>query len=69
MILLGLGRHCDLKLRHLDGVIHYDIFFTLMASIRGFKCFQSFTFKHSRFDILTIAHCDTNNLNRYEGCI
>ena len=45
-----ITRSWVLRPRRINDVIYSDTFFSSICSIRGYKCFQLFAFKHSKFD-------------------
>ena len=58
-----------LRPHRINDVMYSDTFFASIKSIRGFKCFQMFAFKNSKFDRLTLVHKEASAPEAYEECI
>jgi len=43
-----------LRPRRINDVCYSDTFFSAVVSIRGFKCFQMFAFKYSKFNVVKL---------------
>jgi hypothetical protein len=51
--------------RRLSDRMYSDTFFSSLPSIRGFKCFQMFAFKQSKFDKIHLMRKESQNHEKY----
>ena len=58
-----------LRPRRIDDVMYSDTFFSNITSIRGFKCFQLFTYKYSKFERIELMKRKANAPEAYEDVI
>ena len=55
-----------LRPRHIDNVLYSDTFFSYVCAIRGYKYFQMFAFKHSKFERIHLMWREANAPKAYE---
>ena len=54
-----------LRPRRIDDVMYSDIFFSNITSIRGYKCFQIFAYKYSKFEWIELMKREANAPEAY----
>ena len=55
--------------RRIDDSMYSDILFSNVTSIRGFECFQLFSYKYSKFEIIELMNQEVNTPESYEDVI
>ena len=58
-----------LQPRRINDICYSDTFFSSICSIRGYKCFQLFAFKHSKFDRIHLMRREASAPDAYEDTI
>ena len=58
-----------LRPRRINDVCYSDTFFSSICSIRGYKCFQLFAFKHSKYDKISLMRREASAPEAYEDLI
>ena len=59
----------SLRPRRIDGVMYSGTLFSNITSIRGFECFQLFTYKYSKFERIELMKREENVPEAYEDVI
>ena len=55
--------------RRIDDVMYSDTFFSNITSVRGYKCFQLFAYKYSKFERIQLMKREANAPEAYEDVI
>jgi len=58
-----------LRPKRINDICYSDTFFSSTVSIRGYKCFQMFAFKHSKFNVIKLMRCEAQAPEAYEDLI
>ena len=62
-------RTWPLRPRRIDDVMYSDTFFSNIKSVRGYKCFQLFAYKYSKFERVHLMKREANAPEAYEDVI
>ena len=60
---------CGLRHKYINDIMYSDTLFSGIMSLRGYKCFQMFAYKYSKFDKLELMRCASNYPEAYEDVI
>ena len=58
-----------LRPRRINDICYSDTFFSAIASVRGYRCFQLFAFKRSNYDVLCLMKREADAPSAYEDMI
>jgi hypothetical protein len=66
--------HCntriwDFRPKRIDDIMYSDTLFSSIVSNRGFKCFQMFAYKNSKFERIELMRREANAPEKYEDFI
>ena len=53
----------------IDDVMYSDTFFASVCSIKGYKYFQMFVYKYSKFEKISLMRCEANVPKVYQDVI
>jgi len=58
-----------LRPKRINDICYSDTFFSSTVSIRGYKCFQMFAFKHSKFNVIKLMRREAQAPEAYKDLI